>query len=428
MNTPDNDTDRQAAEEQAAAYGDAVAYHEEAPVGDEDNANVEMPKQAAPHRLLRPRNLIVAAVALVLAGAAVAAWFLILRPTPEKILGEMFQRMESVKAFEYDLDVKGEYRQDGKASVSEALIGQAQAAGKSGNFDLSLQGIYDYRDASEPQVSLRAEGSASDGGKTYDGALELRYVGKTAYLQLANSPDEFKQYTKPFLGQWLMFGENEVNQGKELTTQEGPTIDDKDAQEIARMLLDTGAVRLTYDGGDTIDGDAVDIVGYEIDKDGLKEAMPKIYRIVEDEDMPKEERKSFDDNLEMVEFEPGRIAVDKKTKLLRELTVKFGGTENDVSTTVSTTLKLKNFDDQVGKVEVPKGALTFEEMAARLSNDDDRDDLPYMQELLFGADPGKRDTDGDSFPDGAEVKGGYDPAGPGRLQNSWLGSSGLFGV
>ncbi len=43
------------------------------------------------------------------------------------------------------------------------------------------------------------------------------------------------------------------------------------------------------------------------------------------------------------------------------------------------------------------------------SQDSDSDGLTDVEETLFGSDSAKPDTDGDSFLDGAEVSGGYDP-------------------
>jgi len=49
--------------------------------------------------------------------------------------------------------------------------------------------------------------------------------------------------------------------------------------------------------------------------------------------------------------------------------------------------------------------------------DSDNDGLSnYDETLQYKTDPYKPDTDGDGYLDGAEVKGGYNPNGPGRLQ------------
>jgi LPXTG-motif cell wall-anchored protein len=46
------------------------------------------------------------------------------------------------------------------------------------------------------------------------------------------------------------------------------------------------------------------------------------------------------------------------------------------------------------------------------SGDDDEDELPNGEEEEHGTDPDNQDTDGDGFPDGWEVKYGYDPLDP----------------
>ncbi|MDD5567418.1 MAG: hypothetical protein PHH01_04460 [Patescibacteria group bacterium] len=56
------------------------------------------------------------------------------------------------------------------------------------------------------------------------------------------------------------------------------------------------------------------------------------------------------------------------------------------------------------------------------SDDDDGDDLTNTEEVMYGTDPAKPDTDGDSYLDGAELIGGYNPlaAGGARLEVSGL--------
>jgi hypothetical protein len=47
--------------------------------------------------------------------------------------------------------------------------------------------------------------------------------------------------------------------------------------------------------------------------------------------------------------------------------------------------------------------------------DDDKDGLSNAEEAIFGTDPNKADTDGDSYLDGAEVLNLYDPASAGKI-------------
>lgn len=50
-----------------------------------------------------------------------------------------------------------------------------------------------------------------------------------------------------------------------------------------------------------------------------------------------------------------------------------------------------------------------------LHSDADKDGLDFVQEILNGTDPNKADTDGDGHNDGVEIKGGFNPDGPGNL-------------
>lgn len=59
-----------------------------------------------------------------------------------------------------------------------------------------------------------------------------------------------------------------------------------------------------------------------------------------------------------------------------------------------------------------------QEWMAGMEADKDVDGLTQYQELLYGTDDRMADTDGDSYPDGTEIKGGYNALGPGRLCES----------
>ena len=63
-------------------------------------------------------------------------------------------------------------------------------------------------------------------------------------------------------------------------------------------------------------------------------------------------------------------------------------------------------------------ASSDEELIEKISidhdSDDDRDGLPYRDEILFNTDPNNPDTDHDSFDDGQEIDGGYNPLGEGK--------------
>lgn len=54
----------------------------------------------------------------------------------------------------------------------------------------------------------------------------------------------------------------------------------------------------------------------------------------------------------------------------------------------------------------------------KLPKDADGDGLSdYAEQSVWQTDPQNADTDGDGHPDGVEVKGGYNPRGPGKLEN-----------
>lgn len=90
-----------------------------------------------------------------------------------------------------------------------------------------------------------------------------------------------------------------------------------------------------------------------------------------------------------------------------ELKVNFGMNSSDITKNLPSYNYLPVFD---------KGLNTFNQKATVDANKDtDRDGLTDLEELQYGTDPNKRDTDGDGYYDGEEVDGGYNPLGPGLL-------------
>lgn len=66
--------------------------------------------------------------------------------------------------------------------------------------------------------------------------------------------------------------------------------------------------------------------------------------------------------------------------------------------------------------EVAKSGIELPNIPATLFIDTDQDGLYDAIEEFYAADPSNRDTDGDSYIDGEEVRNSYSPAGPGRLE------------
>ena len=51
-----------------------------------------------------------------------------------------------------------------------------------------------------------------------------------------------------------------------------------------------------------------------------------------------------------------------------------------------------------------------------VNSDQDNDGLKYYEEIQYGTDPDKADTDGDAYTDQEEINGGFNPLGSGRAE------------
>jgi hypothetical protein len=61
-----------------------------------------------------------------------------------------------------------------------------------------------------------------------------------------------------------------------------------------------------------------------------------------------------------------------------------------------------------------------EGMMEYLGQDEDEDGLTNDKEMTYHTDPQDADSDDDGYSDGQEVEGGYDPNGPGKLEQGIL--------
>lgn len=71
----------------------------------------------------------------------------------------------------------------------------------------------------------------------------------------------------------------------------------------------------------------------------------------------------------------------------------------------------------------PAAAAPLPPLVAPKSGDQDGDGLTDVEESLYGTDPQLTDSDGDSYLDGVELLGGFNPIGAGRLESAGLFTS-----
>ncbi len=393
---------------------------------------------AAPVRRFRiPKPFLIAGAAAVALIAGGIATYLYLYQTPERIVGTMFDRLESVEAFEYAGEMKGSFEQpqtpditcgapDADPAISCVSPGTERPSAEDTTFSFSSEGSIDVRNDDEPKFQGLLAVAVGMEGLDISAEGELRNIGDTSYFKLNKVPTFGIVSLEEFKDQWFEADPESVKEetGVDIAGESREWLSQDKQRRVSEAFRKSGALTLEKKGSEEVDGTATHRIGYRVDEGKLRTLAAELYRIVEDKEMNDDQRQELDDALEEAEFKPGDLWIGKSDYLPRKITGGLSGEGETGSSTLTIELSFKNYNQDVPAITVPEGAKPVSELSSLLEGDanpgegadTDRDGLTDSEESLYQTDPQRADTDEDGHSDGDEVKNGYDPLGPGRLE------------
>ena len=356
-------------------------------------------------------------------------------PSPEIVLARAFQNAINTKTVQYSLDLSVEANTKDDSSTAF-----------NGSYDLSVNGSYDRIDPnnqksnSEAKLKLLLNNQpAINGTLTINGTLESRTIGNDLYFNVIDGPAQIDNIKN----QWIKYvlTDNEtvkaVQDEAKTSTEKKITTDQK--KKLDNQLSKIAKISKVY-SDDKIDN--MDTYHYQYQVNQLElakytELYQEIYK-----DKPALNDNEKEDLIKQSKDLPsvtGEIWIGKKDFNLYRMNLNYDLTKDSSDYKVKLDLKLKNYGQQV-QVNMPEKSKTFEEVfkssfpqnssidyndidqdssnkiIVNGTGDDDKDGLTNSEESFYGTDPKNPDTDGDGYNDAAEVKAGYDPNGPGKLE------------
>lgn len=424
----ETDMDRAAEAAQEKAYDAAVTAQA-------DVAQAPPPPPKRRFRVSKPVAVIATVAVVLVAGAAAAYTYLY--QTPERIVGTMFDRLESVEAFEYAGKMKGSFEQpqtpditcgapDADPAISCVTPGTERPSAEDTTFSFSSEGSIDVRNDDEPKFQGLLAIAVGMEGLDISAEGELRSIGDTSYFKLNKVPTFGIVSLEEFKDQWFEADPEAVKEetGVDIAGESREWLSQDKQRRVSEAFRKSDALTLEKKGSEEVDGTATHRIGYRVDEGKLRTLAAELYRIVEDKEMNDDQRQELDDALEEAEFKPGDLWIGKSDYLPRKITGGLSGEGETGSSTLTIELSFKNYNQDVPEITAPEGAKPVSELSSLLEGeatpgegaDADQDGLTDSEESLHKTDPKRADTDNDGHTDGDEVENGYDPLGPGRLE------------
>lgn len=423
--TPPSQADEEARNDPPAEPPSAAP---QAPTTEKISRPVMLPK--------RPVLIMGLLAVLVAAGAAGYFWY----NSPSKIAGRAYDRMLKVRTVQFsaesiirivpqgdtnpaEADTKPGPAEENPPSRAllrvphaKAAEGDAAAAGESTLINLKFDGSVDARDPKNIAGELKMNADTDFGGTKYRVAGEARLKDHVAYGRLTEIPkNEFLPGIELFKNIWVMY---DLKEFEKQLAESGTTLDLSDAklEQVKKALSKHNPVRVTKRfKAEKIDGIPSRHFEYQLDKEKSKKAFPEIYRIITSKDMTAEELEALNKSIDEQADTKTEVWLGKSDNLIHRMrSESTSDVEHVGKVTVSSAQAFRNYDKPV-ELRPPDGAVSFDQLDKESRADTDKDGLLDLWERYFGSNPKKPDTDGDKFKDGAEILGGYDPTGRGRL-------------
>ncbi len=392
--------------------------------------------------------IVIGALIIIAGGAYGYYWY---DHTPDKILARSKVAMAAVTTFTYNFEanITGTNTDTPDAMPTKAKITLAGSADD--NLSTNLKS---YLTA---QIKVEGADVPSADNTPMTIGIEARTIGSVLYLQLTDAPDLGIIDLGSFTKKWVSMNiEQQIKEesGKDAQWSQAKIDKIKQASEKYNISVLTGELPK-----EVIDGQKVYHYSFVIDEIELKKFLLEAAEIMEEKAPADDVRKDIDELMQVLGPVTGDMYIATTDYTVRKLVVR--GTslkteENNAVGSFEVSMLLKDFNKPI-TVEVPAGAMSLEDIMSQAfaeiqlptstmqpagndtllwgddaavpgdkdyiwggdntSTDTDKDGLSDDMEELIGTDPKKADSDGDGFNDADEMDKGYNPLGPGKIED-----------
>ncbi len=409
--------------------------------------------------------LIIIILILVLLGiAGVFAYFKYFRLTPQKAIQKMVQNIQNVKTYSFNAEIKTniKLKQQDIDSLKESLgadpntmLGFPIITEKNIlPIKLNYKSLVDIRNKKNPKISSNIELSLNN-----NILLKVRFkkIDDNLYVKLDNLPSLLQIFLMGDFGKyWLQINTKD----EQIKSTFNLTYKDRilSLETIKQAFKNKQVLNITQGSPKTEVIDNIDTYHYilTINKEELKKV---ISEIIKNSKLKEQEKKlslnKLETNYKSFNIPPIHLWIGKKDFLPYKLFVNFKLKDyiqnpqykNKLSDqdTVIITIKINDYNKDI-TISKPENIKTLEQLLGstnELNNfvgkqtpelqeknseekmnfnikqskiDSDNDGLTDDEERIYGTDINNPDTDGDGYLDGQEVKNGYNPLGPGKLE------------
>ena len=398
---------------------------------------------------VKTKIIIITAIAvgvLLLATGGVFAYFKYYVNTPEKVLGRMMQNMTAVKSLEYSGDIKVDFKASNNLKQSVTILDEAASSTpQSGKLNLDFNGAFDRNNVGNTKgrflvnitSSLMPENSTPIG-------LETMALDKTLYFKINNFPSiGIIDIGNILKDKWFKISLDSLKEQTGATKYSDNLTAEQNAK-IENIIKNSVILKVGSElPSEKIDG--INCYHYKlmIDKAELQKDIIAIVKIQSDDKISDTEITQINKSFDEVTLPEPELWINKKELLPMKVSFVTNAKPNESfeSLKIDSTLLFKSFNKPV-TLQAPDSAqdikeaisgymsgftvstsdssntnpvITNEIATTTATIDSDNDGLTDDEEKIYGTDPYNPDTDGDGYMDGAEVKGGYNPSGSGKL-------------
>lgn len=254
----------------------------------------------------------------------------------------------------------------------------------------SAKGGIDLKDHANPKTSQTFNLTAQEAKvPVLNYGLEVRTIGTEGFARLTEGSGFDLIDLSPIKNVWIKASSEEIDQ--QVSSQTGQEaldkLDENQIKELTEAAKQSKLVTVKKLSDEDIDGISARHYRYEIQKDKLKDFIPRANQIIYQKPLSQEEVDEISDSFNEFDFLPGEAWVGKQDKLPHKMTLGISPKDKSLFGDVLLSVSAKDFNQPVA-VEAPEGAKTLEEVERLLNADNPnrskpRDETTNLYMLSF---------------------------------------------